>query len=279
MNECRSVRPLLETFVDGELPTEQTLTVQAHLDDCPRCEEHSLFLHSLKNSLRQSVEDSTVVSDAFVARLRGAVRAEVERETSRQATARPWAWRSVPPMVAAAAGLTVWLLNQGHPRNSAPEATSPRAASSATPNKASTGGFEHALDRLIDYHSSPPNPQVTSPELLPSFEPTVGVRLKLPSLAEYGARWEGASLVPVTNHQAAYLRYQMPGHRVTVYVYDAGKVRVHNQLERRIIREHPVYVGSWRGYTVAAKESRGIGYAMTADLDDQQLARMLTALH
>ena len=273
MNECRSIRPLLETFVDGELPTEQTLVVQTHLDDCPRCEEHALFLQSFKGSLRNVVEDETVVSDAFLARLRGAVQAEVERETNRQPAGRPWVWRSVPPMVAAAAGLTVWLLNQDHVKQ-------PFTQGANSVNRAEASlGFEQTLDRLIDYHSSPPNPQVTSPELLPSFEPTVGVRLRLPSLAEYGARWEGASLVPVTNHQAASLRYQMPGHRVTVYVYDAGKVRVHNQLERRMVREHPVYVGSWRGYTVAAKENRGIGYAMTADLDDQQLARMLTSLH
>ncbi len=273
MNECRSVRSLLETFVDGELPTEQTLVVQTHLDDCPRCEAHALFLQSFKGSLRNVVEDSAVVSDAFLSRLHGAVRAEVERETSRQTAAYPWMRRSVPPVIAAAAGLMVWLLNQDQIKK-------PFTQRSETPNRAeATVGFEQTLDRLIDYHSSPPNPQVTSPELLPSFESTVGVRLKLPSLAEYGARWEGASLVAVTNHQAASLRYQMPGHRVTVYVYDAGKVRVHNQLERRIVREHPVYVGSWRGYTVAAKENRGIGYAITADLDDQQLTRMMTALH
>ena len=100
-----------------------------------------------------------------------------------------------------------------------------------------------------------------------------------PSLDKFGAHWEGASLVSVRNHQAASLRYRMPGRRVTVYVYDPRKVSVHGSLPERLVGNAPVYVGEWRGYTVAAKENHGIGYAMASDLDDDTTAELLTEIH
>jgi hypothetical protein len=139
--------------------------------------------------------------------------------------------------------------------------------------------IEEALDRLIDYHSAPQEPQVKEANLLPTFEPNVGVRIRIPRLN--GAHWEGASLVPVVNHQAASLVYSMPGHRVTVYVFDPRKMPVRQPLQRMTRRtpgEDPVYVGQWRGYAVAAKERRGVGYAMTADLDDQEILQMISSI-
>jgi hypothetical protein len=139
---------------------------------------------------------------------------------------------------------------------------------------------EQALDRLIDNHSAPPQPQVTQPELLPMLEPNVGVRVSLPSeLSRFGAQWEGAGLVAVRDHQAASLRYRMPGHRVTVYVYDPRKVPVHRSLQQRLILNDPIYMGDWRGYKVAAKQHQGVGYAMATDLDDAQIAELIAAIH
>lgn len=138
--------------------------------------------------------------------------------------------------------------------------------------------LDPALDRLIDYHTSPPQPQVTEARLLPAFEPTVGVRLRLPSLAR--AKWQGANLVPVVNHQAASLRYQMPGRRqVTVWVFDPRKVSLREPLSKHVVEGNPIYVGEWRGYSVAAKENRGIGYAMAADLDAKSLTQLITSIH
>src|SRR5690606_22548976 len=127
-------------------------------------------------------------------------------------------------------------------------------------------------------HTSPPQPQVTEARLLPAFEPTVGVRLRLPSLAR--AKWQGANLVPVVNHQAASLRYQMPGRRqVTVWVFDPRKVSLREPLSKHVVEGNPIYVGEWRGYSVAAKENRGIGYAMAADLDAKSLTQLITSIH
>src|SRR5690606_192824 len=139
--------------------------------------------------------------------------------------------------------------------------------------------LEGALDRLIDHHSSPPKPDVTNPAVLPKYEPDVGVRLQLPRLDKDGAGWEGANLVPVSNQRAASLRYQLDGHRVTLYVFNASKLRVRKHADRGSKIDNPIYVGRWRGYTVAAKEHFGTGYAIAGDMDDAAITEMMTAIH
>lgn len=272
---CRRFESLLETHVDGELPPEQTLEVEAHLDACERCTEQARLLHALKGSMRRSVQRDMDVSADFLSRVQTAI-AEEELRQRVEYRPRPWygGWRSSLPALGMAAGVLVWFGLRGV--GSAP----PSAGAPIEPEVTSASlGMEGALDRLIHYHSSPPQPQVTEPGLLPALEPNVGVRVQAPHLEAYGATWEGASLVPLDKHQAAYMRYRMPGHRVTVYVYDPRKVPVHHPLERRVVGTEPIYVGQWRGYSVAARENRGVGYAMAADLDAQELTQLISAIH
>lgn len=274
---CRQVEHLLETFIDGELALEQTLAVEAHLDGCERCGEQVALLESLRMGARRAVYEDAPVTPAFEERLRAALASEGHRAKA-GAVPPPWlrrvksgSARALLPVLAAAA-VVLWF-------QARPEATK-TAKSSAPPVKtAELVGIDQALDRLIDYHSAPPPAQVTEADDLPLFDRDVGVRVHAPRLEKFGASWEGAALVSVRNHQAASLRYRMPGRRITVYVYDPRKVTVNGSLPRRIVQDAPVYVGEWRGYTVAAKENHGIGYAMASDLDGETTAQVLTAIH
>ena len=53
------------------------------------------------------------------------------------------------------------------------------------------------------------------------------------------------------------------------------------RLEPRVVRELPVYVGTRRGYSIAATEQRGVGYAAAGDLDDEETAELVasTVMH
>ena len=287
---CATAVPLLEAFLDGELGPEQTILVEAHLESCAECDEHARFLLSLSQSVCRAVHDEVEVKPEFLARLNRAVEAEVERESlQRSASVSPWPTRAAA--VAAAASITVWfsVQEQGLLSGSSDDRASVNEAQTLGASVGGTMGgavgadtvltFEGALDRLIDYHSSPPKPDVTNPALLPKYEADVGVRLQLPRLDKYGATWEGANLVPVNNHRAASLRYHVAGHRVTLYVFNASKVRVREHANRGSGIDNPVYVGTWRGYTVAAKEHFGTGYAIAGDMDDAAITEMMTAVH
>jgi len=120
---------------------------------------------------------------------------------------------------------------------------------------------------------------VTEPSLLAQFEPEVGVPLNLPSLKDYGARWEGGSVVPVSNQHAASLRYMVGGRHVTLYVYNSTRVPIESRLKARTVRNEPVYVGSRRGVSIAATEHRGVGYAIASDLNDDESAELIAAVY
>ncbi len=318
---CTGARSVMEAFVDGELSPEQTLGLEGHLEDCVNCRASADFLRVLSATVKEVVHFPTTVpvvakttstdlthkngaahsnradvSPApFMTRLELALDAEIEREVAAEQPSRG-AWLTKMAAFAAAASATLWF----GVRTFGPEVSSfagrqpspDQGRSSGSMNAVRSGNsedevitLEGALDRLIDYHSSPPQPQVTSVDLLPVLEPDVGVRMQLPKLDAYGARWEGASLVPVRNQRAASFRYQLPKNRVTLYVFNASRMRV--QDSQVLVREtpqpqpqpHPVYFGQWRGYNVAAKENRGVGYALATDMDGPAVARMIHDIH
>jgi anti-sigma factor RsiW len=278
---------VIETYVDGELSPERTLEVQSHLESCERCAEQVALERARRQSLKLAVYEDVVVSEAFRARLSEALRrADVEdvaMRTPRQRRGRRahglrdlgYYW-SGP--LAIAAGLAMWFSGQGfggqdrsaHPK---PEPANEPQAASAVLNT------DELLDRLLDYHSDPPAPEVTEPMLVPRLERDVGVRVSVPELM--GAQWQGAGVIRVRTLSAATLRYKLPGeHNVTIYVYNASRVPLHEALKRaRSEREEPVYVGYRRGYSIAAMERRGLGYAVATDRDDRETVKLVTSLH
>src|SRR3982751_6734310 len=95
---CERLRPLLETYLDGELPTEQTLELQAHVDSCGGCAESMAFSRAIRASARHLVRKDALVSDDFRARLETALarEARVERDERRVARFRRRVLRAAP---------------------------------------------------------------------------------------------------------------------------------------------------------------------------------------
>jgi len=284
---CERLRSLWETFLDGELPSRQMLELQTHLDDCAECAESVAFSQAIRLSARAVAYDDAVVSDDLRERLRGALFAEAQRE--HEELTRPPEERErfarfarvsklgLLTTLAAAAGVLLFMgLDTGRPPRTGALAERPTVIPTTTAGL----GPQELLDLFIDYHAAPPAPEVTEAKLVPELERDVGVRVPLPSLAAYGAEWQGGSLVRVPRMQpAAYLRYRTrDAHRVTLYVYNAQRIPLHASLERRVVREEPVYEGYWRGYSIAAQLRHGVGYAVATDLDEARSAELVRAI-
>jgi len=275
---CRSVAPFLEAFRDGELAPERVLDVEQHLSECDHCVERMRFSEAMRQSLRTQTRTSAPVTEAFQARVAAALEAARQREweTTAEVTgrARWFGSRNVTPL-AFAAGLAVWFLNQepsGTPQHSAP-------AKVTEAKLDDTQSIDELIEELVDkhVHSGPDS----GPELLPEAERQVGVPVYIPSFRQYGGRWEGVSVVPVSQHRgaAASLRYKVGGHRVTLYVYDSKRFPVVNRLQQRMVGKEPVYVGVRRGYSIGATEHRGVGYALASDLTEPETAELVAGLN
>ncbi len=275
-NSCRQIAPLLEAFGDEELATDKLLEVEQHLVDCATCTERVRLNQALHVSLRTAVRSAAPVSSSFEERIAAALRAEAHREEDVEGViehealhSRMLSWRTVVPVAAAAALTLVW----------AGSTSKQQAQNSNGESYASANTADQLLEELVDHHMNARMPQVTEPAMLTQFEPEVGVPLTLPSLKDYGARFVGGSVVPVSNQHAASLRYMMGGHHVTLYVYNSTRVPIETRLKQRTVRNEPVYVGDRRGVSIAATEHRGIGYAIATDLNDDESAELVAAVY
>ena len=278
MKECRRLLPALDAFVDGELPPEKMLEIEQHLVDCRVCREHVAFQRAVRFSTREIVQQKVVVSEAFRARVESALAAERDRERDavplREARGGALTWRSIVPMAAAAALVLVWAASVNQSQPPQPGRASDPQTAHVTPVASKV---EQLLDEFVNHHANPPQPEVTDEALIPKLEPKVGLPIRAPSLHEYGATWEGGSVVAMTpqRRRAASLRYNLGGHQLTVYIYDSKRFPLRATLEPRVVRNVPVYVGTRRGYSIAAAEKRGVGYAVATDLDDSESAELV----
>jgi anti-sigma factor RsiW len=279
MNPCRRLLPLLDAFVDGELAAEKVLEVEQHLVECQICTSRVRFGQALRLSTRVATQRAVAPSAGFEGRLRAALAAERAREDRAAEALRdtrgPLPWRTIVPVAAAAAVTLAWAASASDERGPIAHSDLRAGALNANP----TLNVDQLIEEFVNHHANASAPDVTEPGLIPKLEPEVGVPVRLPSLQQYGARWEGASVLPVKNQRAASLRYQIDGHRVTVYVYNSARFPLRVTLEPRVVRNLPVYVGTRRGYSIAALENRGLGYAVATDLDDRESAELVASIH
>lgn len=285
---CRPFLPFLEVFGDGELSADKVLEVEQHLAECRLCRERVRLNAALRVSTRQALRGAAAPSSAFQARVAQAMAAERERQEQRvlpqempdRQRARWLPWHATAPIAAAAALTLLWARSNhqsegDHSRASDP----PREALAGVTTSPATESVDRLIDEFLKNHASPPAPELLEPARIPELELQVGVPVPRPSLDQYGAHWEGANLVavPVQNHRAASLRYRVAGHRVTLYVYNADRFPLRATLEPRVVRNQAVFIGTRRGYTLAAIERRGVGYAVTTDLSDRESAELIAA--
>ena len=298
---CGQLRLYIDAHVDGELGAERTLEVGQHLGGCSTCRERVEVARALRASLRKVVRADAPVDVALRGRLELAMLGELARQQTRPReddarrpltgaeAGRSHVLRRVAPVLAAAAALLMMLQARegGRPspaaarRSSslteAPALASVEGVGTALP--ALTASVDQLLDELVDYHARPPAPQITEPTLVRELEPQVGVPVQLPRLVQYGAEWEGGSVIRMRDHRAAFFRYRVSNHPVTVYVYDARRVPLRGVLEPRVVHDQPVHVGAHRGYSIAVREQRGVGYAIATDLNDDESAELVAAIH
>jgi hypothetical protein len=150
----------------------------------------------------------------------------------------------------------------------------------AAPIASATVGLDTLLDDLVSLHAHPLPPETTDPNELQRFDPLVGVPVRRPAFHPL-VSFNGARVHALRDRRAALLQYTVAGgRRVTVYVFDPRAVPVTaSRLQPRVIREHPVYVGKLRGYSVAAAEQKGVGYALASDFEvDESSKLVLSAL-
>jgi len=91
---------------------------------------------------------------------------------------------------------------------------------------------------------------------------------------------QGGRLVNVHDRLGAYVVFQaQDGHRVGLLVFDPSDDEdfVPRSLNRRVVNGQEIYSGTGPGVSTAAFRQQGLDYVMTSDLDEDSLARLVSA--
>ncbi|WP_437741929.1 zf-HC2 domain-containing protein [Sorangium sp. So ce1504] len=278
IESCSRFDHALSAYVDSELDPDHAIDLESHLVQCPPCFEQVRLLRSLRASLKRARPSGC--PDALRARVAAAVAHEQARDAAQSAEARPrLVHRGYAIALAAAAGV-VFVVGVAR-RPDAPAEAAKADAARAAADLTRAESVEVLLDDLVTQHAQPLPPETTNPEDLPRFDPFVGVPVRRPQFQSIPANFMGARVHTMRDRRAALLQFVVRGnHRVTVYMFNSRAVPVQKAqpiLQPRVVRERPVYVGNINGYSVAAAERSGVGYALASDLGDDVSTQLVLA--
>jgi anti-sigma factor RsiW len=272
--KCCEARAYLEAYADAELCTERALDVEAHLSDCRACQTELAFSKTVC-SLTRSACTKDECSPDFKARLASVVHEESSRREQHRLTGLPLSWSAITPLAAAAAA-AFWF---NYSTNNKPGSFLANRAEIKTDVMNAATGPEQLFEALLQHHRKVQQPRFTDSLSVSNLEPELGLPVHAPDLGP-GVRFMGANLVNVRSAPAASLYYAMGSHRVTIYVYDPEKLplRTLRDLHPRVIGDRAMFVGQRHGYSVAACEDEGVGYAVAADMGEDVSTQLLAAL-
>ncbi|MEZ4294448.1 MAG: zf-HC2 domain-containing protein [Polyangiaceae bacterium] len=304
--DCVLYARALHAYVDGELSVDHTAELEAHVAKCGECFEQVEHHRAVRLSLRRTSSVHAAPS-AFRDRMAALVTAEAaidpmdaaaedtaprrgsqwtsHRAHGRRAAAGGGGAKLIPlrhvMALAVAAGVVFAVgLSRVRPQN---ETESGVTAAQATSTSLLSMSFDDVIDDLVAMHASPPPPETTNPEELPRFDTFVGVPVRRPADPAFkplGVKWDGARMHVARGKRAAVMFYSMQnGHRATMYVFDAHTLQMQRtRLQQRVVHQRPVYVGKVRGYSFAATERAGVGYALATDLDTDLSANLVAGV-
>lgn len=288
IDECVRFSASMAAYVDGELDPCHAVDMEAHVIGCDTCAERVALIRAMRQSLKRTAEKRCPAA------LRARIHATIAHERDRAVIAHGAsdshdAAPSAKLMrlryavgLAAAAGVAFAM---GMSRYM--QAHTPVGGEIPTEEtKKASIDIDGLLDTLVALHAHPFQPDVTDPDQLQRFDPLLGVRVRRPAFQPlFGVRFQGARVHAVSDRGAyLQLQYAVPqgttadGKHITVYAFNPSVVpmRAH-RLERKQVRERPVLEGRLRGYSVAALEDSGVGYAIASDFDTDETAKMVIA--
>jgi anti-sigma factor RsiW len=281
VDDCMRFSAWVAPYVDGELDPCHAVEMEAHVVGCSTCAERVALLRAMRTSLRRTTPRAP---EALCLRMRATLDHERRRAVALSAAAAPresgvaFGEQKVTSLryavgLAAAAGV---LFAMGLSRYAQPRASGTAAAAvpGSEPEVASAKmSIDGLLDELIALHARPFPPDTTDPDQLDRFDPLLGVQVHRPVFKPFGASFSGARVHPVSDRGALLqVQYTVPdGRRFTMYVFNPRVLPVQaTRLEPRIVRR-------LRGYSVAALEQSGIGYAYASDLDTDESTKIMAA--
>jgi anti-sigma factor (TIGR02949 family) len=243
---CEEAERAIPWFLDDELEAELALEMEAHLGACSSCRLALEREGRLRLTLRRATQAVTAP-----AALRRQVREAIERERRHDSKV----WRYWPAAAAAAALIALAGLGSGGGAPGELEATAER----------------HARDLPMDVVAGDIG------KVQNYFEGKLPFVVHLPQLASMGVNSFGGRITHLADRDAAYVRYEVPAGRVSVFVYEDPGLDFSEVAPLYQFGHQRVLVRQVRGYNVAKWRSAGLTYSVVSDMPAQDFSSVLRA--
>jgi mycothiol system anti-sigma-R factor len=244
---CAGISRFVDTYLDGEFAETDRAEFEGHLGECETCRAKVRVQAEWKQAIKAAAP-----REQAPAALRNRVARSIARESKPMLSWRAWAVRAMP--AAAAVGLVAtFMISKVQ--------WSPVAADLVAKHRGATpievsGGAEQVRKWYAD--------KVDFPVHVPQLCHQTSCSLR------------GARLSSVGDKPAAYLVYDINGDKVSVFIFDATDMPIETR-RHQIIGNREVYFDQEHGYNVALFRDRGVGYAITSDLDQEQMMKLVSS--
>lgn len=242
---CDEVERAIPWFLDDELEGDMALEIEAHVAQCESCGAGLEREGRLRLVLRQASARVTAP-----AALRRSIRESLERERRAQNPL----YRAWP--AAAAAAILLAFVWQGGTGNAA-----------AADLEAVTA--PHTRDWPMDVVAADVS------QVQDYFNRRLPFSVRLPRIGESSVGSFGGRIMNWRDRDAAYVRYNMPRGRVSVFVYDDPDEEFPEVAPGYRFGNQRMLVKAMHGYTVAKWRSAGLTYAVVTDLPANELSMLL----
>jgi anti-sigma factor RsiW len=195
----------LNPFIDGELSSSESQTIQQHLVDCHPCALRVLSATQLKAATARAAQRFTAPPDAL-ARLAAQLRPQEQKEPARIYFFRFTAWLALAASVVLAVSLMGW------------RQTRQANALSA-----------ELLDQHLATLSSGASPEVISTDrhtVKPWFQGKLPFSFNLPDVLPAGMTLKGGDLTYLSGQPAALLLFTIHKHEVSVFLTQRSDSRI-----------------------------------------------------
>jgi anti-sigma factor (TIGR02949 family) len=264
---CDDVARSVSSYIDGELVAEERAAVDQHVAGCKPCRRLLDDEAALKSMIRAHLRPTPPAP----VELRGRVLAALDAaEASHQGPVTPLYRRALPfaAVFAAAAAMTIFVSTglRTRPARAALVEDAVSAHEKALPLE--VGGDAQQVSGWMQGK--------VAVKVKPPTLPRLDDRPAWPAERSFApASLRGARLGHLSRQDAAQLSYDLGGASVTVHIFDPTGVRM-SAPRRHEVGAHVIYSDSMRGYSVVFFADRGVGYAFTSDLREEDLVELVS---
>jgi mycothiol system anti-sigma-R factor len=244
--KCDEVIRAIPWLLDDELEPTQTLELESHLAGCAACRgvyEHEGRLRLVLRGAGNGVH----APPALRHRIRDLLDAEDRRASS---------FRQLVPAFAAVAILAAFIWRGAGPGLGwAPEVEEAAA--------------RHARILPMDVVAADVG-QVQS-----FFNDKLPFAVHVPRVTATPVAMLGGRVTQLNNRDAAYLRYDVPRGRLSVFVYEDSRPEMNEGAVYYVIGHQRVQLQRVRGFTVARWRQSGLVYSLVTDLPEAEFVRVV----